>query len=137
MIESDCGALSSVGLTPALAQRAAGLEGNFPGARLVRVTEVHRESVRVHDGHADHTAHVLPRLARELAGEDGTLAVGDWALAQRDAHGALWLHVRVPPLSRRVPPPPPPHRASLLYLWSRGGTYGQPSCGADAMKPRL
>ena len=99
MIEVDFEALSSVGLTPVLAQRAAGLEGILPGATLVRVTEVHRESVRVHDGRADHTARVLPRLARELTGADGTLAVGDWTLAQRDAHGALWLHARVPPLS--------------------------------------
>ncbi len=99
MIEADFEALSSVGLTPVLAQRAAGLEGTVPGATLVRVTEVHRESVRVHDGRADAAARVLPRLARELAVEDGTLAVGDWTLAQRDAHGDLWLHARVPPLS--------------------------------------
>lgn len=102
MIEGDFAALSSVGLTPALAQRAAGLQGILPGATLVRVTEVHRESVRAHDGHADHTARVLPRLVRELTDDDGTLAVGDWTLAQPDAHGALWLHARVPPLSRIV-----------------------------------
>jgi ribosome biogenesis GTPase len=100
MIECDFGALSSVGLTPEMAQRAAGLEGSFPGAVLVRVTEVHRDSVRVHDGHADHAARALPCLARELAGDDGTLAVGDWTLARRDPHGALWLHARVPPMSR-------------------------------------
>jgi ribosome biogenesis GTPase len=42
---------------------------------------------------------VLPRLTRALADEGTALAVGDWALATRDAHGETWVDARVPPSS--------------------------------------
>ena len=78
--------LSALGLTPALANRAAGLAA-ADGAtfELLRVTVVHRSTLGVHDGRAERGARPLPRLARALAEERTALAVGDWVLATRDA----------------------------------------------------
>jgi hypothetical protein len=67
MIDGDFEALRGVGLTPALAERAAGLPG-ADGAALVRVTEVQRDRVRVHDGCAERAARVRPRLQVRLRG---------------------------------------------------------------------
>jgi ribosome biogenesis GTPase / thiamine phosphate phosphatase len=100
MIEIDFERLRSLGLTQAVAAAAAALpEPDAAPARLARVTEVHRETVRVHDGHADLSARVLPRLSRALLDQDTALAVGDWALIAAEPHGQAWVHERVPPLS--------------------------------------
>ena len=100
MIEIDFERLRSLGLTPAVAAAAAALaEPDAVPARLMRVTEVHRETVRVHDGHADFSARVLPRLSRALQDQDTALAVGDWAVIAAEPHGQAWVHERVPPLS--------------------------------------
>jgi ribosome biogenesis GTPase / thiamine phosphate phosphatase len=100
MVEFDFEMLSSLGLTPALASRAVQLavpEG--PDFNLLRVTEVHRESVRLHDSRTERHARPLPRLVRALL-EDGTaLAVGDWVLAAADQQRETWVHERVPPSS--------------------------------------
>jgi ribosome biogenesis GTPase len=48
----------------------------------------------------------LPRLVRECALCEEQLAVGDWVLAQADAHETYWLTARMPPvtqLARRAP----------------------------------
>jgi ribosome biogenesis GTPase len=100
MIDDDFEALRGMGLTPALAQRAAGFCDAAPGAKLVRVTEVHRDSVCVHDGRVEGAARALPRLLRALADEAAVLAVGDWVLARDDRHGGRWIEARVPPVSR-------------------------------------
>ena len=100
MIEFDFAALSFLGLTSALVDRVAacpmpmGIE-----LRLARITLVHRESVRLHDGIVEQGARALPRLVRSLAEEDTALAVGDWVLAAGDAHGGCWVHERIPPLT--------------------------------------
>lgn len=100
MIEIDVERLRSMGLTPAMALQAA----TFPEIpdtswRLMRLTEVHRETVELHDGLRSHAARVLPRLVRALD-DDGTgLAVGDWVFVADDGHGQGWVHERVPPLS--------------------------------------
>jgi ribosome biogenesis GTPase / thiamine phosphate phosphatase len=101
MIEIDPGRLRPIGLTPAhhqhllqqLADTAAGT------ARLMRVIEVNRETMRVHDGASEHRARVLPRLLRRLEDNEEALAVGDWVLADTDAHADLWLHERLLPLT--------------------------------------
>ena len=92
--------LSALGLTPALANRAAGLAA-ADGAtlELLRVTVVHRSTVGVHDGRAERSARPLPRLARALSDEGTALAVGDWVLATCDAYGETWIEARVPPSS--------------------------------------
>ncbi len=112
MVEIDFEALSLLGLTPALAARAVAipipegghLSGHLNGQlsghlRLLRVTEVHRESVRLHDGTAECSARPLPRLVRALLDEGTALAVGDWVLAERDAQAQHWVRERVPPQS--------------------------------------
>ncbi len=104
MLELDFEALSALGLTPALASRAAALEVDTETngenrLQLARVTEVHRETVVLHDGRDEQSARALPRLMRALI-EDGTaLAVGDWVLASVDRHGDCWVTQRVSPTS--------------------------------------
>ena len=96
----DFDRLQRVGLTPALAERARdSAEGSDQRLDLLRVSAVHRETVQLHDGVRESPARQVPRLARQLL-EDGTmLAVGDWVLASRDASGARWVQLCVPPLS--------------------------------------
>jgi ribosome biogenesis GTPase / thiamine phosphate phosphatase len=106
MIETDFERLRSMGLTPALAHQAIATEeslGTGAGAfQLMRLTEVHRETVVLHDGDAEQPARALPRLLRQLADDESALAVGDWVLMQCDVHGQRWLHARVPPQSHIV-----------------------------------
>ena len=105
MLEFDFERLAALGLTSALASRAALLEGGVDAAgeshpqRLLRITEVHRETVVLHDGRAELSARVLPRLVRSLMEEGTALAVGDWVLARVDPHGDCWVTQRVPPTS--------------------------------------
>jgi len=100
MVEFDYEMLSSLGLTPALAGSAVcQAVAEDPTLHLLRVTEVHRESVRLHDGHAECGARPLPRLVRGLLEEGTALAVGDWVLVAHDAHHQTWVHDRVPPAS--------------------------------------
>lgn len=112
MIEIHFERLRTLGLTPALANRAAAAaaeleverEGSgalvdMPALELLRLTEVHRDAVRLHDGDDELSARALPRLTRALADEGSALAVGDWVLAATDAYGQIWVHARVPPLS--------------------------------------
>lgn len=105
MIDFDSDRLRTMGLTPALANRAAALAATLPelsGATLMRLTTLHRETVQVHDGTLEHAARVLPRLARTLLDDDTMLAVGDWVLVVTDVHGDRWVHARVEPLSQLV-----------------------------------
>jgi len=102
MIEIHFERLRTLGLTPALANLAASVAASSddsPALELLRLTEVHRDAVRLHDGADELTARVLPRLTRTLAEEGAMLAVGDWVLAATDPHGQIWVHARVPPLT--------------------------------------
>ena len=100
MIEFDFELLAALGLTPAMASRATALDVSESASRqLLRITEVHRESVRVHDGVDELSARPLPGLTRSLLEEGTALAVGDWVLAAEDAHHQSWVELRVPPLS--------------------------------------
>ena len=73
--------LSTLGLTRVLAARAIEAAAASPTPlALVRITEVHRETLIVHDGHASVSARPLPHLLRALHDEGTSLAVGDWGL---------------------------------------------------------
>ena len=103
MLALDFDSLSALGLTPALAQRALALApGHQDPVHLLRVTEVHRNGVVVHDGHGEQGARILPRVRSALADEGSALVVGDWALVTRDPHGEAWIVAQVPPLSHLV-----------------------------------
>ena len=107
MLEFDFEVLSELGLTPALASRAAALEVDIDATdesrlHLLRITEVHRETVVVHDGREELSARALPRLFRALTEEETALAVGDWVLASVDRHDQCWITQRVAPTSHIV-----------------------------------
>jgi ribosome biogenesis GTPase len=105
MIEIDVEPLRSIGLTPPVLQHLyrSLIESTLePPLRLMRLTEVNRETVRLHDGHAERGARVLPRLLRRLDADEDAPAVGDWVVAGSDAHGDFWLHERLAPLTRLV-----------------------------------
>ena len=100
MVEFDFEMLSALGLTPTLAHRATCFDvPDGAQAKLSRVTGVHRESVRLHDGVRELGARPLPRLVRSLLEEGTALAVGDWVLAGEDTLRQTWVHERVPPSS--------------------------------------
>jgi ribosome biogenesis GTPase len=84
-------ALRGLGLSLALAQQLIALLPEHPDARPVRVIEVHRETVVLHDGHVERGARRHPTLARGLAAHDDAVAVGDWGLAVCDGRGDWWL----------------------------------------------
>lgn len=100
MIDFTVEPLRSIGLTPAMAQAAFAFSTHSEGPqRLVRVTEVHRETLVVHDGEHEARVRALPRLVRDLAEAGTALAVGDWVLLAPDAHGEPWVHERIAPLT--------------------------------------
>ena len=92
--------LSALGLTPALANRAAALAtSDSAPLELLRITVIHRSTIGVHDGRTERSARPLARLARALSEEGTALAVGDWVVAACDAFGEVWIEARVPPSS--------------------------------------
>ncbi len=105
MFDLDFEALSALGLTPALASRAAAAAAaatETNDCALFRVIEVHRETVVVHDGRACRSARPLPRLRRSLADDGCALVVGDWVLGAVDANSQAWIEARVEPSSAIV-----------------------------------
>ena len=92
--------LHGVGLTAALIQQCVTLGHSDAEAALMRVTEVQREGIGLHDGQLEHKARLLPALRARLGVEGEALAVGDWVLAQSNALGEWWAHERVPPLNQ-------------------------------------
>ena len=102
MFDPDFETLSALGLTPALASRSVAAVAAITqtaDCRLFRITEVHRETVVVHDGRACRSARPVPRLRRSLADDDCALVVGDWVLGAVDANGQTWIEARVAPSS--------------------------------------
>ena len=102
--------LRAIGLAPAMARQAmlrlqqtgAPPEG---GPALMRVAEVQREGLGLHDGGREWPARLLPALRNELAAQADAIAVGDWVFATRNAFGEWWVGERLPPanqLARRL-----------------------------------
>ena len=110
MFDVDLAPLRAIGLGPLHAQRVlaqCSLMSALPGMPdtapvLQRLTEVHREHFRVHDGHTEAAARARPRLLRSLAEEEAALAVGDWVFTAREADGSAWIEARIPPLNHLV-----------------------------------
>ncbi|MBL8342958.1 MAG: ribosome small subunit-dependent GTPase A [Rubrivivax sp.] len=71
----------------------------------MRVAEVQRETVGLHDGEVEHAARLLPALRADLAAQAEAIAVGDWVLVERNRFGEWWVAERLPPcnqLARRL-----------------------------------
>lgn len=95
--------LRRIGLGAQMLQRLASVDD--PGAQPLRVTEVQRDALHVHDGEHERPARALPALLTELAARGEGLAVGDWVLARPNVHGQWWVHHRLDPvtcLARRL-----------------------------------
>jgi len=104
--------LRAIGLAPPMAQQAlqrlhasdpAGLvdEQDSPGhPTLMRVAEVQREGVGLHDGQHELAGRLLPALRNELAAKADAIAVGDWVFASRNVFGEWWVGERLPPLNQ-------------------------------------
>ena len=101
MIDVDVERLRALGLTPALAGLAAGMPvpDDGPSCHLMRLTEVHRESVRLHDGLVQHSARAAQRLLRTLDDDETALAVGDWVLCSAVSPPELTVQALVPRLA--------------------------------------
>ncbi len=103
MVEQDFLRLQRIGFSQAMRASVLVLDETVRAdAALMRVCEIHRETVSVHDGVAAHTARVLPRLHRALEASNTALAVGDWVLTRPSASDALWLHARLTPINHLV-----------------------------------
>ncbi|MFO1336947.1 MAG: ribosome small subunit-dependent GTPase A [Burkholderiaceae bacterium] len=99
----DFQALRGIGLTPGLVAQMFSLQTE-PGDRLMRVTEVQRDRLRLHDGHAEHLAQVWPTLRIALQMQGDALVVGDWVAARPGdaADATCWAVARVPPVNHLV-----------------------------------
>lgn len=73
-----------------------------PGQRLMRVAEVQRDALQLHDGHDQHPARQARALWHELDAQGQALAVGDWVLATRPPHSPWQAERRVPPVRQIV-----------------------------------
>src|SRR5512138_1899148 len=90
-------ALIRIGLTGAMLQQLIHrpiAHGEVP----MRVTEVRRDGVCVHDGWRERVAVVPPAI--QLALNDDALAVGDWVLADQPVPDHWRVVERVPPLTQ-------------------------------------
>ena len=92
--------LRAIGLTPALMPQLLQVQHTCTEPALMRVTEVQREGLTLHDGCGEHAARLLPALRAMLAAQSDAIAVGDWVLAQRNGFAEWWAHERVPPLNQ-------------------------------------
>ncbi len=92
--------LRGIGLTPAVIQELVALHHSCSEPSLMRVTEVQREGVTLHDGRAEHPGRLLPALRAMLTAEGEAIAVGDWVLAQQNELREWWAHERVPPINQ-------------------------------------
>lgn len=93
MIDFDFASLRTIGLTQAIASSLHMLCATPAGARLVRVTQVHRDAVTIHDGEREWQARPS-QLASHV------LCVGDWVSGQPDDAGGYWLHERLEPITQ-------------------------------------
>ena len=101
MIDSEAlPRLRRVGLSSLVLQQLARHESAPGDAQLMRVTEVQRDALQLHDGVQAHPARALPALLAALAEQLDALAVGDWVFAERNVHGQWWVRQRLRPVTQ-------------------------------------
>jgi ribosome biogenesis GTPase / thiamine phosphate phosphatase len=89
--------LIGIGLTAAMLQQLIARPA-YDGECPMRVIEIRRDAVLVHDGRHERVATLPPTLVQALA--DDSLAVGDWVLAGQPAPGHWRVVERAPPLTQ-------------------------------------
>ncbi|MDP3785710.1 MAG: ribosome small subunit-dependent GTPase A [Undibacterium sp.] len=102
MINFDFASLRLIGLTPAIANQLHALAANITEdatLQVARITEVHRDSLQLHNGSASLQARALPRFLHELAADELSLAVGDWGLLCGTADSGYSFIARMPALT--------------------------------------
>ncbi|MFZ6653938.1 ribosome small subunit-dependent GTPase A [Undibacterium sp. TJN19] len=100
MINFDFEALRRIGLTPVIANQLYTLTPQTTGSHHVaRITEVHRDTVNVHDGKTAFNTRILPRLLLDKDSSDSGLAVGDWVLTESMQHDDYWVTDRMLPIT--------------------------------------
>jgi len=92
--------LQAIGLTPQIARQLDSEPALGPDHQLLRISEVQREGLTLHDGRHEHAARLLPALRTRLHADDDAVAVGDWVLAERNAHGQWWVAKRLQPTTQ-------------------------------------
>ena len=92
MIDFDFEALRRLGLNNLITSRLAGLSAPA-NARLVRLTEIQRDWLTIHDGIAELPARAHPSV-------DADLAVGDWLIAETNSLGELWIIQHISPITQ-------------------------------------
>jgi ribosome biogenesis GTPase len=92
--------LQAIGLTPQILRQLHPVASSDAPPRLLRVTEVQRDSLTLHDGQHEHAARALPALIQTLIADADALAVGDWVLAECNAYGEWWAHKRLSPVTQ-------------------------------------
>jgi ribosome biogenesis GTPase len=94
---SPTDSLIGIGLTAAMFQQLIARPA-YAGETPMRVIEVRRDAVCVHDGVHERLAVVPPTIAQALV--DDAVAVGDWVLVDQPAPGRWRVVERVPPLTQ-------------------------------------
>ncbi len=103
MIEFDYPQLQRVGLTQAMLSSALASDLCLnTNSKLMRVSEVQRERILVHDGARALPARLLPKLHRALEALQTAIAVGDWVLLTMNSAGEYWVHARIEPTNSLV-----------------------------------
>ena len=92
--------LRRIGLSPALLDQLNVEDSATEDGVWMRVTEVHRDHLALHDGEAEHVARQLAALRSALAEQGDALAVGDWVCATRNTFDEWWVHQRLQPLNQ-------------------------------------
>ncbi|MBL8317526.1 MAG: ribosome small subunit-dependent GTPase A [Burkholderiaceae bacterium] len=94
---SPTDSLIGLGLTVPMLQQLTQRE-RYAGEAVMRVTEVQRDAVCLHDGVREVLARVPPALVERLTNDN--LAVGDWVLADEPATGQWRVRERITPLTQ-------------------------------------
>jgi len=97
MIDFDFEALRRLGLNNLIVSRLAALSDApstaSPAPSLVRLTEIQRDWLTVHDGTVELRARAHPSLAADPA-------VGDWLIAETSSLGELWIIQQISPITQ-------------------------------------
>jgi ribosome biogenesis GTPase len=96
--------LHRIGFTNAFFPQLAEIP-DTPNALLMRIIEVHKGRLALHNGEYPCSARVLPRVITALEEDGYQLAVGDWVIAENNALNEWWITSRLSPmnhLSRRA-----------------------------------